>query len=141
MHVRHMREPSSRPLVWVVGAAFLLATNYCLSEAFAASHTPSESSHHQAPSGHHDEGSPASGTQDDPCCTALQAILTPQPSLQLAATTHQLFQAMAVQAADAVRCADRSLAPSGLSPPPREPTPTRPFYRTTFANHAPPVLA
>jgi len=126
-----------RLLAGIVGGAFFLAVNYCACEAVAHEHPDQASSHQHAPAGHHDES--PSNEEYNPCCTNLQAIVTPQLSLHLATISHQLFQAIALPVADAVSLADLSLAPSGLSPPAREPTTPRPFYRTTFASHAPPV--
>jgi len=122
---------------WFASGAFLLATNYCVCEAFSGDHAHAESSHHHAPAGHHDES--PSDHEYDPCCSTLQAVVTPHSNLLLTAGSQLLFQEVPLQSANVARVASLSLAPSGLSPPAREPTPTRPFYRTTFANHAPPV--
>lgn len=121
---------------WIAGGAFLLASNYCAGEAFSSSHGHTDSSHQHAPASHHDESS--SNHEDDPCCATLQAVVTPHSTL-LAAGPQLLFQEVPLQAAQIVRLIDLSFAPTGLSPPARAPAPSRPFYRTTYANHAPPV--
>ncbi len=126
------------PWFAVVSAlTFLCATNYCAVEALAEGPI-----HHEGPSGHsHNEGVPTPKDQSDPCCSTLQAVVTPPFNLLIVAGPQPLFQEVPLQSPNGVRVADLSLAPSGLSPPARAPTPARPFYRTTFASHAPPVLA
>ena len=131
--------PSSRLLVWAVGAVFLLATRYCVCEAFAGGFSHAESSHQHATPGRHDDGAPTSDTASDPCCATLQAIVTPQTTILLSAASQLLFRDVALPAVSRFDSANLSLAASGLSPPAREPTRSRPFYRTTFASHAPPV--
>ena len=127
------------PIVaWVVGGAFVVATHYCVCEALNSDHAHADRSHEHAPGGHHDET--PSNNAYDPCCATLQAVVTPQASLLLFAPGSQtLFQEIPLQSNNVARFVDVPLAPSGLSPPAREPTPTQPFYRTTFASHAPPV--
>jgi len=137
MHRFRSAKLSVRFLTGVMGGAFLLATNYCICEAF--SHTHTDSSHQHSSSGHRDESTPTPEQGYDPCCTTLQAIVTPQASLLLAGTWQPFFQHATLPVVDDVRSADLSLAPSGLSPPARAPTPSRPFYRTIFASHAPPA--
>jgi hypothetical protein len=127
-----------RPFAWIAAGAFLLAANYCICEAFS-SDAHEEASHQHAPAGHHDEQAPASHTQSDPCCATLQAVLPTLGHLQLPLASHSLLSDLTVQSVDVPGFADLSFAPTGLSPPAREPTATRPFYRTTYANHAPPV--
>ncbi len=122
---------------WIAGGALLLASNYCVCEAFSSRHT--DSSHHQhAPTSSHHEESP-SNHEVDPCCSTLQAVVTPHSTFLLVAGPQLLFQEVPLETASIVRLVDLSLAPTGLSPPAREPTSARPFYRTTFASHAPPV--
>ncbi len=131
---------STRLLAWVAGGAFVLATNYCLCEALSR-HTHQDAlgaSHQHAPVGHHDEKVPASHTQSDPCCSTLQAVVTPQTGVMLSGASGPFFQDVPLLVVAHVKYADLSLAPSGLSPPARVPTPARPFYRTAFASHAPP---
>ena len=130
------RKQGVRVLAWVAGTAFLLATHYCICEAFSSSRGHVDSSHQHAPASHHDES--PSNHEDDPCCATLQAVVTPHSAL-LVAGPQLLFQEVPLQAANIVRLADLSFAPTGLSPPAREPTSARPFYRTTFASHAPPI--
>lgn len=130
---------SMRLIVWVMGGAFLLATNYCICEVFT-NHTHADASHQHAADGHHhDEGSPTSNTQYDPCCATLQALVPIRSAGHLIDVSDQTVRTAALPVVHFAHVADLSKAPSGLSPPAREPTTTRPFYRTTYANHAPPV--
>ena len=134
-----MHHRSSRFLAYVASASFLLATNYCLCEVFAGGSSHAEASHQHAPSGHHEDGAPSSDAQDDPCCSTLQAIVTPQAPVRLSGASQSFFHDVALLVVNGVTFADLSLAPHGLSPPARAPTPSRPIYHTTFASHAPPV--
>ena len=127
-----------RPFAWIAAGAFLLAANYCICEAFS-SDAHEEASHQHAPAGHHDEQAPASHTQSDPCCAAMQAATTPKVDFQLASSPAWQLQPLVLESSWITALLEPSRTASGLSPSAREPTPTRPFYRTTYANHAPPV--
>lgn len=122
----------------VVVGAFVFATNYCVLETFSSDSARTESTHQHTPADHHEES--PSNNDYDPCCATLQAVVTQQPSLLLAGASQPLLQKIPLQSADITRSLDFSLAPSGLSPPVREPTSARPFYRTAFASHAPPAF-
>ena len=137
--IKHFIAPQSmRLFAWIAAGAFVLAANYCICEAFS-SDAHEKASHQHAPAGHHDEEPPASHTQSDPCCATLQAVLPTLSHLPLPLASHSLLSDLTVQSVDVLGLADLSFAPTGLSPPAREPTPARPFYRTTYANHAPPA--
>ncbi|GEM_PF-5010848 len=131
------QERSARLIAWIVVAVFVLATNYCAYETVTNGHARADGDYQRAPAGHHDESS--SSHDHAACCVTLQAVVTQQPSLLLAGASQPLLQEIPLQSVHLIRSVDLSLAPSGLSPPAREPTPARPFYRTTFANHAPPA--
>ena len=127
----------------VCSAAFLGASNYCNLEAFTAHLTRCHETHQSAatkdhdeessiPTHHHDEGSVA-------CCAAMQALATSKSEFNPAShLTWQLYP-LAPHSLQWASFLAPSRAASGLSPPAREPTPARPFYRTTFASHAPPI--
>ena len=135
----HTHHRLSRLVACDTGVAFLLATHYSVCEVFAGGAAQAEASHQPATFGLHDEGTPSSDTHADPCCATLQAIVTPSTSLVFAGASQPFFQDITLSVIAHVRFADLSSASSGLSPPARAPTPARPFYRTTFASHAPPV--
>ena len=123
----------------VAAFAFLLAINYCVCEAFSTDHAQSESSQQHSPSGHHDESGPASNNQSDSCCATLQAVVFSPGTPQSASSTPTLLRSIVSLGADMPLRTQLTAVPNGLSPPIREPTAPRPFYRTTYANHAPPV--
>lgn len=128
------------PGVAVVAAfAFLFAINYCACEAFSADHAHSGPSQQHSPTGHHDEHAPTSQDQSDPCCATLQAVVLSPGTLQVASSTPTVLPSVVSRGAAITLRTQLVAVPSGLSPPVREPTPARPFYRTTFANHAPPA--
>ncbi|MBI3996455.1 MAG: hypothetical protein HY352_02225 [Candidatus Omnitrophica bacterium] len=133
--VKRLMECSIRLSAWIVGGALLMATNYCAYEAFSGGHAHVNDTHQHAPVDHHDE-SPSRA--NDSCCSTLHAVVIPQFTLLLARGSPLLRQAMSLQAIPLVGFIDLSAIPNNLSPPAHEPIPARPFYRTTFANHAPP---
>jgi hypothetical protein len=127
-----------RGWVAVISAfAFLAAANYCTLEALAAHPAADETSHH---SDSHDAGVPARGDDGELCCMALQAILQPKTDFGLARSDALVFQLPALQARQPELPAHLFRVTSGLSPPIRDPAPRTPFYRTTFASHAPPAF-
>ena len=117
---------------------FLLATSYCSVEALLTHSAQDEHASHHQPTDHHDEDSRTpSHDQATTCCVTLQAVLASKVEFSL-------YRVAGIPSVDF-----ESLRPAtlialsrfahGLSPPTREPPPARPFYRTTFASHAPPV--
>ena len=130
-------------IAFSAAVAFLAAINYCNLEAFAAHPTQSHDTHQSAAAEHHDEKSstPAHHHEEGSvsCCSAIQAIATPESNFNLASSPAWQFQPLVLQSVWVVSFLEPSRPTSGLSPPAREPTPSRPFYRTTYANHAPPV--
>ena len=119
---------------------FLLATNYCVCEAFTGDHAHAESSHHHASAGYHDEQTPTSQDQHDVCCSTLQAVISSSGTLQVASLTPTgLLPFVLSLSSKSTPRAQVAAVLSGLSPPTQVPPPRLPFYRTTFANHAPPV--
>ena len=123
----------------VAAFAFLLAINYCVCEAFSADHTHSEHSQQHSSSGDHDEDGPASNNQSDPCCATLQAVVSSSGTPQVLSSTPTLVPFSASLNSEVTPHTQLAYAPSGLSPPVEAPPPRLPFYRTTYANHAPPV--
>ena len=123
-------------LAIVCSVAFVLASNYCNIEALAG-----DGAHHETTGEHHNENAPASGHDEATvCCDALQAVLASKLDVRLCPVTSWLSHPLALKSLrpDALLVEAAHLA-TGLSPPTREPTPRTPFYRTTFASHAPPV--
>lgn len=124
------------PIALASSFAFLLATNYCNLEAFAAhpAHSENSSDHHSA--GDHHGAAP---TSDDEalCCETLHAV----PVSKVDVTPNTLIRWVNLAT---VEIAERDVlipparSSIGWSPPERGPTPAAPFYRTTYANHAPP---
>lgn len=124
--------------------AFFGASNYCNLEAVAAHPAHSERSHHATASEHQDNdasSTPAHDHEDasDACCAAVQAVTSPKIAFHLTSNLAWQLHPLMVRASWLTSLLDPIRAASGLSPPPREPTSVRPFYRTTYANHAPPV--
>lgn len=124
--------------------AFFGASHYCNLEAFAAHPAHSESARHAASSAHHDDESsstPADHHEDESvaCCAAMQAVTTPKVDFHLASSPAWPLHPLALESSLIPSLLEPSRTPSGLRPPAREPPPVRPFYRTTFANHAPPA--
>ena len=123
--------------------AFIGAVNYCNLEVFAAHPTQSHDAHQSASTGHHDEDSSAPAHHHDEdsvsCCAAMQALATSKPDFNLASSPAWQPHPFALQSSWLASFLESSRTASGLSPPTREPPPARPFYRTTYANHAPPV--
>ena len=125
--------------------AFLGATNYCNVEAFAEQSSSHHDTHQAASANHHhDEKTPSPAQHHDTdcsvtCCSAMQAVVVPQQQYRLAASLTWHLQDLALESQWLASFVEPSRTASGLSPPAREPTPAKPFYRTTFANHAPPI--
>ena len=129
-------EYRKRFMAWIAvgcSVAFVGASNYCNLEAVAAhpaGHQHDEES--STPAHHHEEGAGV-------CCSAMQAITTSKFDCHLASSPAWQLPPLALQSVWLVSFLEPSRTTSGLSPPAREPTPARPFYRTAFASHAPPV--
>jgi hypothetical protein len=127
----------------VCSVAFFGAGNYCTLEAFAAQPSQACETPHAAIPEHHDEGPSAPTHHSDAgavaCCSAMQAIAASRVDFRLTPTPAWQLHPFALQPSRFVSLLEPSRTANDLSPPPREPTPARPFYRTTFASHAPPV--
>ncbi len=127
-------------IAMAAATSFLLAENYCACEALSDDHPHSASTHHHEAAGHHHhEDGHSSDGQADPCCSTLQAIVAPQVNLHFTLPSQDLFPCPSAEAVEAITFAGLIRVSTGLSPPAREPTPHRPFYRTAFASHAPPI--
>jgi hypothetical protein len=126
-------------LAAVAALAFAVSMHYCVCETFAGSHPQADASHQHDPSSHHDTEHSSPGSQSDPCCSTLLAITTPRENFNLVGSSAPVLQARLLHTPSLTPLVELSMAPTGLSPPPRAPTPRLPFYRTTYANHAPPV--
>jgi len=142
------RSGKRQPIrVWfavVCSVAFFGASNYCNLEAFTAHSAHGESSHHAAAPTHHDEESssaPVNHHEDESaaCCAAMQAVTTPKADFYLTSSSAWQLHPLVVESSWITSLLEPSRTASGLSPPVREPPPARPFYRTTFASHAPPA--
>ena len=127
-----------------ISLALFGAMNYCTFEAFGAPPTHHGRACHAASLEHHgDKSSPPPARHHEggslACCAAMQAIAAAPLDVHLASVTTRFLHGLAsgVLGGAAVRASVRTAR--GVSPPLREPTPVQPFYRTTFANHAPPV--
>ena len=125
----------------LAAVTFLIGINYCAREELV--HGPSHHGHahtNDASSHHENDSQPQSSEhQFDHCCSTLQAIALAPSNLTLSPIRILLLHALALRAVGEDLSRALSYVPTGLSPP-REPTPHVPFYRTTFANHAPPLL-
>ena len=132
------RAPSASVAIFC-SVAFLWAITYCQVDAFVPHF--GESSHQEASAEHQDETLPTPGHDEANLhCETVQALLAaPKLEVKLHALTTGFVHpgALAPLWADAFR--EPLRLASGLSPPARAPPPARPFYRTTYANHAPPV--
>ena len=125
----------------VMSVAFFWAMNYCNVEAFTAHSPDSQTSDQTAPAERHDGDSPAPNHRNEAvmCCTAIQAIMASRFEFQLSSSATWQLHPLVPQSLWLVSLLEPSRTTSGLSPPTREPTPAGPFYRTTFASHAPPA--
>lgn len=141
-------ERRGRVRAWVAGVcsvAFVGAVNYCDLEAFAACPAHTDDSHHAAEPAHHHGESPATPASHHEqesltCCAAMQAVTAPKVAFQLASSPAWRLQPLVLGSSWITSLLEPSRPASGVSPPTREPPPpARPFYRTTYANHAPPV--
>jgi len=123
--------------------AFFGAVNYCTIEAFAAHPAQHHDAHQSASTDHHDEESSTPTHHHDEnsasCCAAMQALATSRSDFNLASSPAWHLQPLPLQSSWTTALLEPSRTASGLSPPAREPTPARPFYRTTYASLAPPV--
>ena len=124
--------------------AFVGAANYCTLEAFEtqsahherACHTGSaeqQGDESSSTPAHHHEGASLA------CCAAMQAIAASRLDVHLASPTTRLLHELAGGVLGGAAVRESARIARGVSPPPQAPMPVQPFYRTTFANHAPPV--
>ena len=127
----------------VCAIAFVWASNYCNVEAFSSHHSDDHSAHQTADPAHHDDGSSTPGQHHeedaDFCCTTIQAVVASRLDFSLSKASTPLLHALPLQSFWSEALPVPSRTASGLSPPPQELPPARPFYRTTFASHAPPI--
>lgn len=120
------------------GAIFLWAIIYCQLDAFVPH--PGESSHQEASAEHQDGTLPTPGHDEASLhCNTVQSLIALKFDVLLNPVTAQPFQATALESLQPDAFGEPFRLASGLSPPTRAPTPRTPFYRTTYANHAPPV--
>lgn len=160
-----MKSPQKHSSAWfavVCSAAFFAVSNHCNLEALAAHPVSSESCHRAADRAAieaakevpHAAGHAASSarghsrTSSAPahpgknnsvtCCAAMQAVTAPKADFRLASNSAWQLALPALQPAWLAAFLEFSRTASGLSPPAYEPIPARPFYRTAYANHAPP---
>jgi len=120
-------------LAVIVGIAIVTASQYCTLESLT---------HRHEAAGHHHEGHlPSSGKgQEGRCCFALQAMeATTRVTIQPRVVNTRTLHPFAFEEPRTYTSFEPTLSASGLSHPAREPTLHRPFYYTTFANHAPPL--
>lgn len=143
-HPRSRRQP--RTSTWFVilcSVAFIGAVNYCNIEVFAAHPAQHHDAHQAASTEHHDEDSSAPTHHHDEdsvsCCAAMQALVTSKSDFSLASSSAWQLHPLPLPSLRLASFLVSSRTVSGLSPPAREPTAVRLFYRTTYANHAPPV--
>ncbi len=117
---------------------FWAATNYCNLEALAAHPAQGEDSgqHHPA-AGHHPGAVPTPDDEDSLCCATLHAVPVTKVDMTPKSLSQWIDPVTVVLGRDVLTTRSRSTI--GWSPPERGPTP-EPFYRTTYANHAPPVF-
>ena len=134
----------TKKIAIVCSVAFLGAINYCNLETFAAHSTQSHDTHQSAATEHHDEESSTPAHHHDEgsvaCCAAIQALATSKSDFNLASNLVWQLHPLVLHSLQLASFLAPSRTESGLSPPTREPPQTRPFYRTTFASHAPPIF-
>ena len=143
MDKRHtLKQREFLPAATALSCAFtfFVAINYCNVEALSAHPTPSEGfGHHHSTEDHHDGAVPTPSDEDALCCATLHAV----PTSKVDVTQRSLIQRINPITVE-VFGRDFPIPParsaSGWSPPERGPTPLTPFYRTTYANHAPPAF-
>lgn len=135
-----------RTSIWfaiLCSVVFIGAVNYCNIEVFAAHPAQHHDAHQSTSTEHHDEDSSAPTHHRDEssvsCCAAMQALAASKSDFNLASSPAWQLQPLALQSSWLASFLEPSRTASGLSPPAREPTPARPFYRTTYASLAPPV--
>ncbi len=144
--MRRRQGRQKRITAWyavVCSIAFLGASNYCNLEACTAHSTHAHDAQHAATAQPHDEDSSTPAHHHDEnstiCCSAMQAIAASTFDFHLASRPAWPFHSPTLQSSWLASLLKPSRTASGLSPPAREPTPANSFYRTTYANHAPPV--
>ena len=134
---------STSEIAVVCSFAFLAASNYCNLEAFAEPTHHHPSSHQSASAEHHEDGASTPSNQHEEhsvfCCSAMQAVVASRLSYQLASSSVWQLHPLILESVWLVSVFAPTRTASGLSPPTQESPPARPFYRTTFASHAPPV--
>ena len=140
---------ATRQLKWfgvcgvvVTSVAFLATSAYCAAEVLVGPTPQNEAAHPHDGSGQHHGGQlPTPGSDDAAfCCVTIQAILASKFDVQGGSVIAQLFLSLTDSSLWSDAVSGQFRLASGLRPPTREPTPTTPFYLTTFANHAPPSL-
>ena len=128
----------------LVSIALFGAMNYCAFEAFGAPPTHhARACHAASPEPHEGDSSSLPAHQHNgaslACCAAMQAIAVSRLEAPVASTAIRFLPRLASAVLGGAAVHEEAHAARGISPPPREPTPVQPFYRTTFANHAPPA--
>lgn len=140
----HQRAAFRGWLALVCSVGFLGAAQHCTLEAFASHPTEHHGAQHVSAGAqpHEESSAPAQHDQECTvsCCAAMQAVVTSTIDWQPAWHPAGHLRLAVLRSPQLEASLKLARTMSGLSPPPREPTPARPFYRTTFASHAPPVV-
>jgi len=127
-------------LAVILGIALVTATQCCTLEALGAHAASPDHSHQQEATDHHGNSPSPGKSQEVLCCFALQAIDTATSvSIRLGTLNPRILRPLAFCTPRIDTSFELTRIANGLSPPAREPTLHRPFYHTTFANHAPPL--
>lgn len=139
---KQRRARQTQVCAWIAMVAFSVAINYCAWEAFATPPAQNESSHHHETSDHHPEGEHPTESHDEVagCCETLQAIITSKLDTTAGVVVTQPLDHPRFNVRPLVSLLESSCSTSGRPYPAREPPQERPFYRTTFASHAPPAF-
>lgn len=124
----------------IISIAFLVAASYCTFEMLPGFANQSKVPHHHDGSHQdHDHNFPAPGNDDGvTCCFTLQTSLASKLNIWFGSVSTQLFPFFALSTPELNFVIGPFREAVGLGSPTLEPIPTRPFYLTTFANHAPP---
>ena len=140
--MRKGRKVPSRWCAVACSVAVVWAITYCNVETFVPHATASEGSQHHASSDHAAPELPPSDHHDDStlhCETILNVVTAQRLEVHVSSRPTGVLRPLVWAGLESNALLELPHVASGLSPPTREPPPARPFYRTTFASHAPPV--
>ena len=127
-------------IVFLCGFAFLVAVNHCSLEAFAEQASSHEALHHRETAPDYPENSPVHNHDEGSvCCSTLKAIPASKSFEIRPSLTTSFLSPFEHRASWSDTLLESSDVTTGLSPSAQESPPATPFYRTTYANHAPPV--